>query len=142
MLPGMLKIQHKLLRNVGSCVERLVAVPRAERAAYSSAPFPLQDRHPRRGRRAAGGYRPGDSALLWQRAARPLDLALLAEMYALVAFEVTVGYHRMLTHRSLRPHPAIKAALLILGSMAVEGPALDWAATHIKHHARADREGD
>ena len=80
--------------------------------------------------------------LLWLRAVHPLDLALLAVMYALVAFGVTVGYHRMLTHRSFRPTPAVKAILLILGSMAVEGPALDWAATHLKHHARADREGD
>ncbi len=80
--------------------------------------------------------------LLWLWAVHPLDLALLAVMYALVAFGVTVGYHRMLTHRSFRPNPAVKALLLILGSMAVEGPALDWAATHIKHHARADREGD
>ena len=63
-------------------------------------------------------------------------------MYAFVAFGVTVGYHRMLTHRSFRPHPAVKAVLLVLGSMAMEGPALDWTATHIKHHARADREGD
>lgn len=82
------------------------------------------------------------SRLLWQRAVHPLDFALLAMMYPLVAFGVTVGYHRMLTHRSFRPHPAVMAVLLILGSMAVEGPALDWAATHLKHHARADREGD
>jgi stearoyl-CoA desaturase (Delta-9 desaturase) len=80
--------------------------------------------------------------LLWQRAVHPLDLVLLAVMYALVAFGVTVGYHRMLTHRSFQPHPAVKVALLALGSMAVEGPAINWAATHIKHHARADREGD
>jgi len=80
--------------------------------------------------------------LLWQRAVHPSDLALLVVLYALVAFGVTVGFHRMLTHRSFRPHPAVKLVLLILGSMAFEGPALEWAATHIKHHAQADREGD
>ncbi|HKW21392.1 MAG TPA: acyl-CoA desaturase [Ktedonobacterales bacterium] len=80
--------------------------------------------------------------LLWQRAVHVPDLILLAVMYALVAFGVTVGYHRMLTHRSFRAHPAVKLLLLILGSMAFEGPAIDWAATHTKHHARADREGD
>jgi stearoyl-CoA desaturase (delta-9 desaturase) len=48
----------------------------------------------------------------------------------------------MLTHRSFRPHPVIKFLLLVLGSMALEGPALSWAATHVKHHAHADREGD
>ena len=68
--------------------------------------------------------------LLWQRAVHLPDLILLAVMYALVAFGVTVGYHRMLTHRSFRAHPAVKLLLLILGSMAFEGPALDWAATH------------
>lgn len=81
-------------------------------------------------------------AMLWQRAVHWSDLALLATMYSLVALGVTVGFHRMLTHRSFRPHPVVKLILLILGSMSFEGPALEWAATHIKHHAQADREGD
>ena len=80
--------------------------------------------------------------LLWQQAVGWSDLALLAAMYTLVALGVTVGYHRMLTHRSFRPHPLVKCVLLILGSMSFEGPALMWAATHIKHHAQADRPGD
>jgi stearoyl-CoA desaturase (Delta-9 desaturase) len=80
--------------------------------------------------------------LLWQRAVYAPDLILLAVMYALVALGVTVGYHRMLTHRSFRAHPVAKLLLLILGSMAFEGPAIEWAATHTKHHARADRAGD
>ena len=80
--------------------------------------------------------------LLWQRAVHWSDLALLATLYALVALGVTVGFHRMLTHRSFRPHPIVKCLLLILGSMSCEGPAIEWAATHIKHHAQADREGD
>ena len=80
--------------------------------------------------------------LLWQRTVHAPDLILLAVMYSLVAFGVTVGYHRMLTHRSFRAQPVVKLVLLILGSMAFEGPAIQWAATHTKHHARADREGD
>ena len=80
--------------------------------------------------------------LLWQSAVSWTDITLLLVMYALVALGVTVGFHRMLTHRSFTPHPAIKFILLVLGSMAFEGPALSWAATHIKHHAVADREGD
>ena len=80
--------------------------------------------------------------LLWQRAVHWSDLALLATMYVFVAIGVTVGYHRMLTHRSFVPHPAIKVVLLILGSMALEGDAIQWTATHTKHHALADRPGD
>jgi stearoyl-CoA desaturase (Delta-9 desaturase) len=80
--------------------------------------------------------------LLWQRAVQWPDLALLAIMYTLVAIGVTVGYHRMLTHRSFTPHPAVKFILLVLGSMALEGDAITWTATHTKHHALADRPGD
>ncbi|WP_242527446.1 acyl-CoA desaturase [Ktedonosporobacter rubrisoli] len=80
--------------------------------------------------------------LLWNKAVHWSDIALLLTMYSLVAFGVTVGYHRMLTHRSFNPHPAVKFILLVLGSMALEGPALEWAAIHIKHHSQSDREGD
>jgi stearoyl-CoA desaturase (Delta-9 desaturase) len=80
--------------------------------------------------------------LLWERAVYTPDLILMAIMYALTMLGVSAGFHRMLTHHSFRPHPFIKFVLLVLGSMAVEGPALEWAATHIKHHARSDREGD
>ncbi len=66
-------------------------------------------------------------ALLWERAVHWSDLVLLVTMYSLVALGVTVGFHRMLTHRSFRPHPAIKFVLLVLGSMSWEGPALEWA---------------
>ncbi|MGZ3638687.1 MAG: acyl-CoA desaturase [Ktedonobacterales bacterium] len=80
--------------------------------------------------------------LLWQRAVHWSDLVLLATMYTLVAIGVTVGYHRMLTHRSFTPHPVVKFVLLVLGSMALEGDAIQWTATHTKHHALADRPGD
>lgn len=80
--------------------------------------------------------------LLWMRAVNWNDLALLAGMYSVSMFGVTIGYHRMLAHRSFQSHPVVKAILLILGSMSAEGPAIDWAATHIKHHAQSDRPGD
>jgi stearoyl-CoA desaturase (delta-9 desaturase) len=63
-------------------------------------------------------------------------------MYTLNGLGITVGFHRMLTHRSFRPHPAVKLVLLILGSTAVQAPPIEWAASHIKHHALSDQEGD
>src|SRR5579859_705676 len=79
---------------------------------------------------------------LWQQAVHWSDLLLMVALYIFTAFGVTAGFHRMLTHRSFRPHPAVKLVLLILGSMAVEAPPIEWASTHIKHHAQSDREGD
>jgi stearoyl-CoA desaturase (Delta-9 desaturase) len=80
--------------------------------------------------------------LLWDRAVNWTDLALLVAFNVICGLGVAVGFHRMLTHRSFQSHPVVKFILLAFGSMAVEGPALEWAATHIKHHAHSDRDGD
>ena len=79
---------------------------------------------------------------LWQWAVTWLDLALLVGLYVPISLGVTAGFHRMLTHRSFRAHPLVRALLLICGSMAVEGTAITWAANHLKHHALSDQEGD
>ena len=80
--------------------------------------------------------------LLWQEAVGPVDLALLAGMYLVTAVGITVGYHRLLTHKAFVSPPPVRYGLAILGSMAVQGPVLDWVADHRKHHAFTDREGD
>ena len=80
--------------------------------------------------------------LLWQRMVHWSDLTLFAAMYFIAGFGETVGFHRMLTHRSFQASPVVKFVLLVCGTMAIQGPPIDWAAIHIKHHAQADREGD
>jgi stearoyl-CoA desaturase (delta-9 desaturase) len=81
--------------------------------------------------------------LLWNLYVFWTDIALLFFLYTLTAFGVTIGYHRMLTHDGFRAPDWLRVILLILGSMAFAGSRPDeWAATHIKHHAHADMEGD
>jgi stearoyl-CoA desaturase (Delta-9 desaturase) len=80
--------------------------------------------------------------LLWNRALDTSDLVLSGVLYVVTGVGINAGFHRMLTHRSFRARPAIKLILLALGCMAVEAPPIEWAATHIKHHALSDREGD
>jgi stearoyl-CoA desaturase (Delta-9 desaturase) len=80
--------------------------------------------------------------LLWQRWVDATDLALLAGFYLLTAVGVTVGFHRLLTHRAFQTHPAIERVFAILGSLSVQGSVLDWVADHRKHHAHTDVEGD
>lgn len=63
-------------------------------------------------------------------------------MYVLTGFGVTIGYHRLFTHRSFETGPVMTAALAVLGSMAVEGPVLNWVATHRKHHQHSDHAED
>ncbi|MFW6075681.1 MAG: acyl-CoA desaturase [Chloroflexota bacterium] len=79
---------------------------------------------------------------LWQRWIGWTELTLFFTFYVLTGVGITIGYHRMLTHRSFESSNVIRAVFLLLGSMAVQGKAIDWAANHLKHHAHADEEGD
>ena len=69
-------------------------------------------------------------------------VAIFAVMYAGTGVGVTVGYHRLFTHRAFETTRPIRATLGILGSMAVEGPILYWVAVHRRHHQHADDDED
>jgi stearoyl-CoA desaturase (delta-9 desaturase) len=80
--------------------------------------------------------------LLWNRAIGPLELGLMVGLYVITCLGVTLGYHRMFTHRAFEASRAFRATVAIIGSMAVEGSVITWVADHRKHHAFADVEGD
>jgi stearoyl-CoA desaturase (delta-9 desaturase) len=81
-------------------------------------------------------------ALLWNDIVGWTDLAILVVGYLLTGLGITVGFHRLLTHRSFETYRPVKYAFAVLGSMAVEGPVTHWVADHRKHHAHTDQEGD
>jgi len=81
-------------------------------------------------------------ALLPGTLVSPADLAIAAAMYLVTAFGITIGYHRLLTHRSFATSKTLEYAFAALGSMAVQGPVISWVADHRKHHAHTDVEGD
>jgi stearoyl-CoA desaturase (delta-9 desaturase) len=79
---------------------------------------------------------------LWGTAVSGLDLALFLSFYFATGLGITVGYHRLFTHRSFRAVRPVRIALAIFGGMAVEGSVVQWCATHRRHHAYADQFGD
>ena len=78
----------------------------------------------------------------WDGLLHASDLAVFAIVYVLTGLGVTVGFHRLLTHRSFKAGAFVRGVLAILGSAAIEGPAISWVADHRKHHAYSDRPGD
>jgi stearoyl-CoA desaturase (delta-9 desaturase) len=70
------------------------------------------------------------------------DVVVFAVCYVLTALGITVGFHRLLTHRAFKTSRPLLALFAILGSAAVEGPVIEWVANHRKHHAYSDRDGD
>ncbi len=71
-----------------------------------------------------------------------LDWALLVILYYVTGMGITVGYHRLLSHRSFECRPWVKVALLIAGGWALENSAYKWCADHVRHHARCDQDED
>ncbi len=79
---------------------------------------------------------------LWESALRWHDLVVFLIVYFLTGFGVTVGFHRLLTHRSFKTFAWLRGTFAALGSAAIEGPVISWVADHRKHHAFSDQHGD
>ncbi len=81
-------------------------------------------------------------ALLTVRSLGVTDLALFFFMWLLTGLGITVGYHRLFTHRTFKAAPSVAAGLAVFGSMAGQGGVVSWVAMHRRHHECSDREGD
>lgn len=71
-----------------------------------------------------------------------LDWTLFGVLYAVTGLGITVGYHRLISHRSFTCSAPVKIAFLIAGGWALENSAFKWCADHIRHHAKVDQEED
>jgi stearoyl-CoA desaturase (Delta-9 desaturase) len=80
--------------------------------------------------------------LLWGRAVGVADIAILVVGYAIAMFGITVGWHRLLTHGAFRTSRPVRYVFAIAGTFSVQGSVIDWVASHRKHHAHADEDGD
>jgi len=55
---------------------------------------------------------------------------------------ILLGFHRLLSHRSLRVPRWLELSLACLGTSAAQAGPITWVALHRKHHAYSDRPGD
>lgn len=81
-------------------------------------------------------------AAFWGAGFSPTDATIAFSFYMVSGLGITVGYHRLFTHQSFEAARPLKIGLAIAGSMAVQGAVIDWVATHRRHHAFSDRDGD
>ena len=80
--------------------------------------------------------------LYWGTWVDATDLIAFGVMYVIAGFGITIGYHRLLTHRAFQTFKPVEYLFAAAGSMALQGPVIDWVADHRKHHAHSDVEGD
>ncbi len=80
--------------------------------------------------------------LAWGHGLGLADVLLALAFYVLTGLGISVGFHRLLTHRSFTAARPLRIALAIAGSMSFEGDVIGWVAIHRRHHAFTDRPGD
>ena len=78
----------------------------------------------------------------WGTLFNSVQLAIFGLMYFITTIGVTIGYHRLFTHSSFKTSRCMTGILAAFGSMAVEGPVLQWVADHRRHHQCSDEDGD
>jgi sn-1 stearoyl-lipid 9-desaturase len=70
-------------------------------------------------------------------------LAVAAVLYYLTGgIGICLGYHRLLTHRSMRLARPLEYVVAMLGVLAMQGGPISWVATHRAHHAFSDTDRD
>src|SRR5271166_7195156 len=70
------------------------------------------------------------------------DAIIALAFYWVSGLGITVGFHRYFTHGSFKAKTALRVALAVCGTLAIEGPVFNWVADHRRHHKYSDKEGD
>ena len=68
---------------------------------------------------------------LWERALHWHDIVVFLIVYVITGLGITVGFHRLLTHRSFKTKRWLRGTFAALGSAAVEGPVISWVSDHL-----------
>ncbi len=78
----------------------------------------------------------------WHAGVTWSEISLAVAYYFACGLAITVGYHRFLSHRTFKVHPAVEMLFLLFGAAAWQGSALEWSVDHIRHHSHIDTEAD
>ena len=70
------------------------------------------------------------------------EIAVAALFVVVIGHAVTIGFHRLFTHRSFVAKRPLKISLAVLGTMSFQGSLIGWVADHRRHHRFSERAGD
>jgi stearoyl-CoA desaturase (Delta-9 desaturase) len=79
---------------------------------------------------------------LWNKYVGLYDIVILLCTYLPITFGVTMGLHRLFTHKSFKANPYVRYILAGLAELSLEGGVIKWVADHRMHHQFSDKEGD
>ena len=73
---------------------------------------------------------------------RPIDIFLLVSLYLATGFGITVGFHRLITHRGFQTPRWVRNLLGFLGTASLQGSPVQWSLVHRRHHQLSDKPND
>jgi len=79
---------------------------------------------------------------LWHNSLDLFQIGLFLFFFFGTGMSITVGYHRLFSHRAFEARWPVRLFTLLFGAAAFESSCLDWAADHRRHHKHADQELD
>jgi stearoyl-CoA desaturase (Delta-9 desaturase) len=79
---------------------------------------------------------------LWHYGLDWFQVAFFLVMFALTAMSITLGYHRLFSHRAFQAHWSVRFFTLLFGAAAFENSALMWSSEHRCHHKHVDHDED
>ena len=83
------------------------------------------------------------TVLLWQIGmVNWAYLGMVVGGWLITTLGITIGFHRLCSHKSFDTYPWVRAIWTALGTMSIEGAPLTWCAVHRRHHSHSDKEGD
>jgi stearoyl-CoA desaturase (delta-9 desaturase) len=92
--------------------------------------------------RDASSYLDRRPLYLWFFGLDWFQVALFFAMLFACGFSVTLGYHRLFSHKTFRASWPIRLFTLVFGAAAFENSVLMWASEHRRHHKHVDHDED
>lgn len=79
---------------------------------------------------------------LWFFGLDTFQVVLFLVMFFACGFSITIGYHRLFSHRTFEAHWLVRLFTLVFGAAAFENSVLLWSCEHRSHHKHVDHEDD
>ncbi|VVM05165.1 stearoyl-CoA desaturase (Delta-9 desaturase) [Methylacidimicrobium cyclopophantes] len=68
--------------------------------------------------------------------------ALFLSLFLATGLSITLGYHRLFSHRSFQAKWPVRLFVLLFGAASFEGSAISWVSDHRYHHKHVDHDED
>lgn len=79
---------------------------------------------------------------LWHYGIDAFQASMFFAFFIMTGLSITLGYHRLFSHRSFQASWPVRLFTLVFGAAAFQNSVLCWATDHRQHHKHVDHDDD